>query len=143
MSHAEGSKPTISLVVLHNGNVECGCDRVDRDVVMGGADAARSEHLVVSTPKRVDRPDDRCGVIGDNPHLAQVDAVLGQDSGQVVQVLVAGASGQNLIADDQDGCGGVGHVVMLAPKGLGFAFPAALWYADQVVVVELIVCLFG
>ncbi|MPN10054.1 hypothetical protein SDC9_157347 [bioreactor metagenome] len=81
--------------------------------------------MVVRRPQRRHGPDDRRVVVGHDPHLSKVDPPGAQDAGEVVHVLVARTSGEDLIADHQDGCGGVGHDTILvippyaAPGGGG------------------------
>ena len=53
-------------------------------------------------PQRVERRDDRRLVVGDDPHLLEVDADIGQILGDIADVLVLGAPGQDFVADDQE-----------------------------------------
>ena len=48
---------------------ECGGDRIDGDVVMGRADPAGGEEIIVAHPERVHRLADRRHVVGDDAHL--------------------------------------------------------------------------
>ena len=69
------------------------------DVVVGGADAAGREHVVVALAQRVDGIDDLGLLVGDDAHLLQLDADGGQMVGDVADVLVLGAPRQDLVAD--------------------------------------------
>ena len=75
-------------------------DAVGGDVVMGRADAAGGQHIVVAGAKGVQRVDDLGLDVADHPRLGQVDPVGGEVFGDVVQVGVLGAAGQDLVADD-------------------------------------------
>ena len=77
-------------------------DGVGGDVVVGRADAAGGEHVVVAAAQRVERGDDLRLVVGDDAHLLEIDADHGQVLGDVADVLVLGAAGQDLVADDQN-----------------------------------------
>src|SRR5205823_12795723 len=57
----------------------------------------------VAAAQRIQRIDDLILLIGDDAHFLQVDADIRQILGDVANVLVLGASGQDLIADDEDG----------------------------------------
>ena len=80
---------------------------VGGDVVMRGPDAAGGEQKVVRPAQgpvqRADRIHDAVGVVGHDADLLEVDAGGGQHLGQVMGVPFAGAAGQDLVADDQDG----------------------------------------
>ena len=78
---------------------------VGGDVVVGRADAAGGEDVGVARAQRVDRVDDLVLVVGDDAHFLQVDADGGQVVGDVADVLVLGAPGQDLVADDENGGG--------------------------------------
>ena len=80
-------------------------DRVGGDVVVGRADAAGGEDVGVAGAERVHRRDDLGLDVGHHAHLAEVDADIGQVLGDVADVLVLGAPGQDLVADDEDGGG--------------------------------------
>ena len=77
---------------------------------MGRPDAARREQIGVAVAQRVDRVGDIVLVIGDDPHLLQVDADRRHDVGKMADVAVLGAAGKDLVANDEHRCGnGVGH----------------------------------
>ena len=76
-------------------------DGVGGDVVVGRADAAGGEHVVVAAAQRVERGDDLRLLVGDDAHLLEIDADHGQVFGDVADVLVLGAAGQDLVADDE------------------------------------------
>ncbi len=75
------------------------------DVVMGRADAAGGEDIGIAVAERVERRDDLLLDIGHDADLAHVDTDIGQIFGDVADVLVLGPSGQDFVADDQDGGG--------------------------------------
>ena len=77
-------------------------DGIRRDVVVGRADAARGEDVVVAGAERVERGDDVVLDVGDDPDLAEIDADIGQVLGDIADVLVLGPAGENLVADHQD-----------------------------------------
>ena len=76
-------------------------DAVGGDVVMGRADAAGGEDIGVAAAQRIERIDDRRLLVADHPHFHEVDAERGQIFGDVADVLVLGAAGQDLVADHQ------------------------------------------
>ena len=86
-------------------------DAVRRDVVVGRADAAGGEQIGVALAQGVDRGDDLGLDVRHDPDLPQVDPDTGQVLGDVADVLVLGAPGQDLVADDEEGGGdgGGGH----------------------------------
>ena len=75
------------------------------DVVMRRADAAGGEEIVELGAQLVDGGDDRVGDVGDDARLAQGHADLVEADGDVVEVGVLRAAGEDLVADDQDGGG--------------------------------------
>ena len=77
-------------------------DAVGGDVVVGRADAAGGEDVGVAVAQRVERRDDLVFLVGHDAHLPQVDAERGQIFGDVADVLVLGAPGQDLVADHQE-----------------------------------------
>jgi hypothetical protein len=85
---------------------------VGGDVVMGRADPAGGEQVGVAGPQGVDRLDDHRGLVGHDPHLAQVDAGRGEEIRDGADILVLGATREDLIADHEDGGGdGIGRLV--------------------------------
>ena len=75
----------------------------------------------VACAQRVQRGDDLGLVVGHHAHLVQVDADVGQVLGDVADVLVLGAPGQDLVADDEKGGGD-------ERAGAVMVFPAlAMW----------------
>ncbi len=68
---------------------------------MGRPDAAGGEHIGVARAQRVERRDDLGLDVGHHPHLAKIDADRGEILGDEPDVLVLGAAGQDLVADDQ------------------------------------------
>ena len=68
---------------------------------MGGADAAGGEHVGVARAQLVERGHDRRLVVGDHPDLDQVDADPGEIFGDIADILVLGAPGQDFVADHE------------------------------------------
>ena len=69
---------------------------------MGRSDAAGGEDVGVAVAERVHRRDDLVLDIGDHPHLADIDADIGQVLGDVADVLVLGPPGKDFVADDEN-----------------------------------------
>ena len=86
-------------------------DRVGGDVVVGRADAAGREEIVVARAQRVERGDDLLLDVGHDARLAHLDADAGQIFGDIADVAVLGAAGEDFVADDENGGGDglVGH----------------------------------
>ena len=76
-------------------------DAVGGDVVVGRPDAAGGEDVGVALPQRVERIDDRRLVVADHADLLEIDPDRGQVLGDVADVLVLGAAGQDFVADHQ------------------------------------------
>ena len=76
-------------------------DRVRGDVVVGGADPARSEHVAVPRARLVDRLHDHRLVVGKDPRLPELDSELREPAGHVVEIAIRGAAGQHLVADHE------------------------------------------
>jgi len=85
------------------GQVEGDGHGIGRNVVMRWADPARGEHVVVASTKSVQSFDNGWLIIGDDPHFLQVDARHCEDIGKVPDILVFGATRQELIADGEHG----------------------------------------
>ncbi len=51
-------------------------NRIGSDVVMGRTDAAGSKHVAVAAAQGIERLHDRVLVVGDDAHLAQIDATI-------------------------------------------------------------------
>ena len=69
---------------------------------MGRADAAGGEHVGVARAQRVERGDDLGLFVGHDADFLEVDADVGEIFGDVADILVLGASGQDLVADDEN-----------------------------------------
>ena len=95
-------------------DTEGGGDAFAGDVVVGRADAAGGEHVIEFLPDFVHRADDRFGDVGNDPDLPQRDTQIAQTGRQELDVGVAGAAGQHLVADDQQAGGGIfpGHGIV-------------------------------
>jgi len=95
-------------------------DRIRRDVVVGRADAAGGEDVGIARAQRVHRRDDLLLLVRDDADLAEIDADIRQVLGDVADVLVLGSSGEDLVADDEEGGGDGGrHQDVLVPAKLG------------------------
>ena len=96
-----------------NWHVECGGHAIGGNVIMRRANPARGEHLIMPSAQRPHRRNDRIPVIRHNAHFGQIDPDFGQLARQMIHVGIAGAPGQNLIADHQHGGSGVWHGILL------------------------------
>ena len=100
---------------------------IDRDVVVGRSDAAGGEEIIVPRAQMVHCIGNRLHVVGDYPHFLEPDALHAQPGGDLGDILVMGATGKNLVADDDQGCGidaGFGHGRgVRAERGLRQASP--------------------
>src|SRR5208283_827059 len=76
--------------------------RIGGDVVMRRADAAGREKIIVTLAQRIDRRDNLSCDIGNHARLAEIDADLAQLIGDIGDVLVLRAAGQDLVAYDKD-----------------------------------------
>ena len=82
------------------GNARC-CD-----VIVGGANATRGEHIVKHLPARVHRVDDGALNIRDDPGLGQLNtAFFVQPFRQIGQIGVLCATGKDFVADDNQARG--------------------------------------
>ena len=75
--------------------------RVGGDVVVGGPDPAGGDDIVVAGAQGVQGVDDLVLDVGHGTRLAQVHPVHAQIPGNVPQIGVLGAAGQDLVTDDQ------------------------------------------
>src|SRR6185295_4022041 len=82
---------------------KCLGDRIGGDIVVGGPDAAGGEDVVVSAAEGVHRRYDLVLHVRHDAHFAKIDPDGGKALGEVADVLVLGAAGEDLIADDQQG----------------------------------------
>ena len=80
-------------------NPERGCDRLDSDVVMGRADAAGREQIIMLRAKRVDGLDDRTGLVGYHSDFRKPDSLLVQPGRDLRDVAILGPSGEDFVAD--------------------------------------------
>src|SRR6185312_251934 len=80
-------------------------NRIGGDVVMRRADAAGGEDVGVAGANGIYRGGDFVFLVGDDAHLFQVDPDRRHDIGEVADVLVLGAAGEDFVADDQHGGG--------------------------------------
>ena len=93
------------LVVVVAGHAKRLGHRIRGDVVMRRPDAAGGEDVVVASAQCVDGRDDLVLLVGHDANLLQVDADRRHDVGEMPDVPVLGAAGQDFVADD-DHCGG-------------------------------------
>ena len=85
------------------------------DVIVGRADSARREDVVIVGSGFVDGGDDNVFDVGDYPGFANPNSPRSERQGEVFEIDVLRSTGQNFIADDQDACGyrAVAHAVCL------------------------------
>ena len=83
-------------------------DRIGGDVVMGRPDPPGREHIVVTPPQRIEGRDDLVLDVGDDARLLHVHADLRQILGDIAEVAVFGAAGEDFVADHEHG-GGYGR----------------------------------
>ena len=76
---------------------------------MRRTDAAGGEYIGVLVAKCVDCIDDGGFVVLHNTAFAKVDADFTEAAGEVIQVGVGGAAGEDFVTDDQNCCCGIGH----------------------------------
>jgi hypothetical protein len=112
--------------VMLDGNAERLGDAIGGDVVMGRADATGGEDIGIARPQRVERGDDLRLFVGDDAHFLEIDADVGEILGDVADVLVLGAAGQNLVADDKQGGGDDPNVRFGRAVGHGLQLRAAV-----------------
>ena len=78
-------------------------DRIRGDVVMRRADAAGGEDIGVAGAHGIHRRYDLVFLVGNDAHLLQVDPDGRHDVGEMADIFILGAAGQNLVADDKHG----------------------------------------
>ncbi len=85
-------------------------DAIGRDVVVRRADAAGREQVGVARAQGIDRGDDLLLDVRHDADFPEIDADVRQVLGDVADVLVLGAPGQDLVPDHEEGGGdGLGH----------------------------------
>ncbi len=82
-------------------------DRVRRDVVMRRPDAAGGEDIGVARTQRVQGGYDLVFDVAHDARFLEIDAERAKLPGDVVGVGVLRAARENLVADDEHGCGGI------------------------------------
>ena len=97
--HREGAR------VFADRDAEGLGDGVGGDVVMGRPDAAGREDVVVARAQRVQRRDDLLLDIRNDARLADFDADLREIFGDIADVAVLGAAGEDFVADHENGGG--------------------------------------
>ena len=88
-------------------------DTVGGDIVVGRADATRSEHMGISQTERIDRLDDHLMHIRHNPHLGQPYPHLREPRGEMLGVGVKRSAREDLVADHKHRGGRIGHRLLL------------------------------
>ena len=88
--------------IFRNFDTERGGHRAGGDVVMRRADAPGREEIIITRTQRIDRRDNLGRGIRNDADLAQIDADLGQVIRDIIDVLVLGAPGKDLVADDEE-----------------------------------------
>ena len=76
-------------------------DALGGDVVMGGADATGGQDVVEGRSRLIDGVDDDLLDIRNHACFAHAHTAFTEYRGDVVQISVLGATGQDLVADDQ------------------------------------------
>jgi hypothetical protein len=84
---------------------EGAADRLHRDVVVGGADAARGEDEGGAGEQTHEGAADVVELVGDGADLEETDASTTQHLREEVAVEIAGLAGEELVPDEKD-CGG-------------------------------------
>jgi hypothetical protein len=77
---------------------------VGRDVVMGRTDAAGGEDIIMAGPQCVEGVDDDVGLVRHDPAFHHIDPQRGEEAGDLVEVLVLGTTGQDLVANEKNRC---------------------------------------
>ncbi|MNL46622.1 hypothetical protein D3C87_1693540 [compost metagenome] len=106
--------------MLDDRHAEGGPYSISGDVVMGRPDAAGREDVIISPAQDVERPDDLILPVANRSRLHQVDPQGRQKTGDGVQVHVPGPTGQDFVADDQNGGGGGGVISHALQIGAAF-----------------------
>jgi hypothetical protein len=88
-----------------DGPAERRGDGIDGDVVMGRADPAGGEQIIVLGAERVHRRRDPFDHVGDHPDLVQPDALEVEPAADLGDIAVLGPARQDLVADHQQGGG--------------------------------------
>jgi len=79
--------------------------RIGGNVIMGWTDAPGCKDKIIPGPKRVQGRDDLGFHIAHHARFFQVYPARAQKTGDIIDVGVLGAAGQDLVADHQDGGG--------------------------------------
>ena len=88
---------------------------IDGDIIVRGPDPAGGEQVIVADAQRVDRFDNRGGIVGHHAHFSQADALHPQPRGNLRDILVLRAARQDLVADNEQG--GFPDAVVHAAEG--------------------------
>lgn len=94
-----------SLGIVLAGQAESHGYCISGDVVMGRADAAGGEDIIIAGAQRIQRFDDCMLLVGDDAHFLQVYSGHGEHIREVPDILVLGASRQQFVADGEHGGG--------------------------------------
>ena len=89
--------------MIADADAECRRDGVGGDVVMGGADAAGGDDEIIGSAQGIEGGDDLAFHIRHHARLFQVDAAQTQEPGDIVDIGILGAAGEDFIPDHQHG----------------------------------------
>ncbi len=95
--------------VAHDLAAEAEGDALDGDVVVRRPDAARGEQQIVLRLQRPHRLGDLLQIVRDHQHAPQRHPLGAQSLRQVRGVGVHHLAGEDLVADDDESCGGLAH----------------------------------
>src|SRR5262245_29164027 len=104
------SAPVVSTHSCSGERARIGVDRhterlrhaVGGDVSVGRPDPAGGEDIGPAMAERIEGVDDCSLLVADHPHFLEIDAKRRQIFGDIADVLVLGAAGQDLAADHQE-----------------------------------------
>ena len=97
----------------HHGHTKRRRNRIDGNVIMRRPNTTGSEQIVIACTQCIHCLNNRVLHICDHAHFAQANALHVQPQGDLRDIFILRAARQDLIADDNKGCGidaGVGHV---------------------------------
>ena len=76
-------------------------DAIGGDVVVGRPDAAGGEDVGIALAQRIERLYDRAFLVADEANLPEIDAQRSEIFGDIADVLVLGAAGEDFFRDHQ------------------------------------------
>jgi len=101
-----------------DGQTQGSGNRIDRDVVMRGANASSREKIIVPGPELVHGRTDRAQIIRNNADLGEADTLNIEPFRKLRNVCILRTAGEDLVADYQQGGGPdtrFGHILAIAP----------------------------